>query len=89
MTWTLSLSLVEKLILNSLHLPSFIWNLSFEAVLLNTSTAFCRELNLSFATISQIVVSSTYFGVRDIKIVDHHDEQPRSQCGALSNADRD
>ena len=35
--WILSLVLVEKLILNSLHLPSFNWNLSFEAFLLNTS----------------------------------------------------
>ena len=59
--WMLSLDLVEKLILNFLHLLRFSWNLSFEVFLPNTSTALCIELDWFFATTSQIVVSSTYF----------------------------
>ena len=59
----LSLVLVEKVILNSLHLPSFRWNLSFEAFLQHESSALCIELDWLFATISQIVVSSTYFHI--------------------------
>ena len=64
-----SLVLVEKLILNSLHLPSFSWKLLFEAFLSNTSTALCIELDWFFATNSQIVVSSTYFHISMSRIL--------------------
>ena len=66
----LSLVLVEKPILNSLHLPSFSWKLSFEVFLTNTPTALCIELSWFFATKTQIVLSSTYFhDVCDMKMV--------------------
>ena len=62
--------LVQKLILNSSDLPLQVsWNLSFEVFLPNTSTALCKELDWFFATISQIVVSSTYFHISEFGIL--------------------
>lgn len=65
----LSLVLVQKLILNSyktcLRLAGICHLKRFYRI--RHSTALCKELDWFFATISQIVVSSTYFHISELR----------------------
>ena len=91
-----SLVLVQKLILNSyktcLRLAGICHLKRFYRM--RHSTALCKELDWFFATISQIVVSSTYFHISEFGILRSlipimMNNPTISRFGALSYTDRD